>query len=155
MSRAAFLVPLLLLPVAAGGCYTYTAYPHDRPQPASVIAVQLNDRGRVAMEGNVGPEVRSIEGQVVSADDSTMILSVQRVRGLDGVSSRWAGEHVSIRTEHVRLINARRFSAGRTAVFVGSITASAFVFVATGALLGGGSDRSDPRPPDGGGPVDN
>jgi hypothetical protein len=137
----------LLLPVVAGGCYTYSAYPLDRPQPASVVEVQLNDRGRVAMEGNVGPEVRAIEGQVVQATDSTFILSVRRVTGIDGNTSRWAGEHVSFRTENVRLIREKKLSAGRTAMFVGSLTASAMMFIAAGSLNVFGSEGDGPSGP--------
>lgn len=149
------IAAVLLLPVVLGGCYTYAPYLHDRPQPASVMEIQLNDRGRVAMEDNVGPEVRSLEGQIVEADDSLFVLSVRRVTGLDGNTSRWAGEHVRIRPEHVRLMREKKLSAGRTAMFVGSLTASAMVFIAAGSLNVFGSDRNDPSGPGGGGDNDN
>jgi len=154
MTRSAAGLACLLLPVVAGGCYTYAAYPHDQPQPASVVEVQLNDRGRVAMERNVGPEVRSVEGQVVQADDSTFVLSVRRVTGIDGTLSRWSGEHVNFRTENVRLIREKKLSAGRTAMFVGSLTASAMVFIAAGSLNVFGTEREGPSGP-GNGDQDN
>jgi hypothetical protein len=65
---------------------------------------------------------------------------------------RWNGEQVTVRTDYVRTIGERRFSAGRTALAVAGATASAMAFVLTRSLLGGGSstDPSDrPTPPNG------
>ena len=152
MRRSAKLVALagsLLL----GGCYTYAIPVTDRVMPASIVEVTLNDRGRVAMEANVGPEVLSVEGAVVSVSDSGFVLAVKKVVGLDRNSSNWSGEHVTFRNESVRHVRERKFSAGRTAFLVGAATASALAFVASGGLLDGIFGREGPTGGGGGGPV--
>lgn len=141
-----------LMPLLIAACYSYTPQVTDRPVPASVIEVTLNDRGRVAMEGNVGPEVLTIEGSVMDVSDSVFVLSVRRVTGIDGNMSRWAGEPVTFRLENIRHVRQRRFSTGRTALLVGTATASALAFVASGSLLPG--IFGDRNPPAGGGGPD-
>ncbi len=144
-----------LAPVLAGGCYQYSGYPLDRPVPAMAVQLTLNDRGRVALENNIGPEIMTVDGTVASVTDSTFVLRVTRVTSFDRRSQPWAGEPVTFRTEHVRMIRERRFSVGRTVLFAGSVAASAAAFAATGILIGNAlGERSDPTGP-GGGPVDN
>ncbi len=140
-----------LVPVLVGGCYQYSSYATDRPAPATVVELTLNDRGRVAMEHHIGPEIMTVEGTVASATDSIFTLQVSRVTTLDRHFQRWAGEPVTFRTEHVRMIRERRFSAGRTVLFAGSVAASAVAFAATGLLIGSAlGDRSEPGGPGGG-----
>jgi hypothetical protein len=141
----------VLLSLVLGGCYQYTQSYQDRPVPATVVEVQLNDRGRVAMEQNVGPEVLTVEGTVAEVSDSGFVLSVQRVAGINRQTYKWSGERVAFRNDHVRGIRERRFSAGRTVLFAGGMAASALAFAVTRSILGAGfGDRGGPNP----GPID-
>lgn len=144
---------LALVGTPALGCYNYATPLTDRPVPETVVEVVLNDRGRVAMEGNVGPEIMSIEGVVSSATDSLLMLSVTKVTGLSRDVSRWNGETVTIRTEHVRQLRERRFSMARTVLLVGSATATAALAV-SGALTGFGGSPSGPSQPPPPGSID-
>jgi hypothetical protein len=134
--------------LACGGCYGYAISATERPVPATVVEVTLNDRGRIAMEPRVGPDVLSIEGTVVAAGDSSIVLEARRVVDLQRRPSTWAGESVTVRLEHVRLLRERRWSAGRTFLLAGGITAGAMA-VFLGPL--GGSLSGSPSDPGGGG----
>ena len=151
MKRPGRSATVLLVALVAAGCYQYRQSPYDRPVPAMVMEVTLNDRGRSALEHHVGPEVLTVEGTVAEVTDSGFALNVRRVVGIDRQVSKWNGERVTMRNEYVRQMRERRFSTGRTVLFVGSVTASALAFAVTRSLLGEGfGGRGGPSP----GPVD-
>jgi hypothetical protein len=142
---------LMMLPLLAG-CYTVQPLVGSRPEPApgTRLVIELTDAGRVAMANQMGSDVARFESRLVRQTDSAYLLSVSLVVGAWGAQTRWNGEQVALRTDYVRTIGERRFSAGRTALAVAGATASAMAFVLTRSLLGGGisSDPNDrPSPP--------
>ena len=132
------------------GCYTYEYLP-ESPAPGTSVAVELTDMGRVQLENNVGPEVGQIEGVLASVADSSMTLQVARTRSLRGVVQPWGGEPVKLHTGQYRMVRERRFSAPRTVVLVGTLTAGFVSFAASRGLLGlgnsGGGGGETPPPP--------
>ncbi len=140
-----FAACAVLAPVLVGGCYSYSGYALDRPAPGLTVEVTLNDRGRVAMEQNIGPEVLTVEGTALNVTDSTFVLRVRRVVDISRRASSWSGEPVAFRVEHVRQMRERRFSTGRTVLFAGTVTASVVAFAATRAILGWALGSSGPR----------
>jgi hypothetical protein len=144
---------LMMLPLLAG-CYTLQPLVGSRPEPApgTRLVIELTDAGRVAMANQMGPDVARFESRLVRQTDSAYVLSVSLVVGAWGAQTRWNGEQVTLRTDDVRTIGERRFSAGRTALAVAGATAGAMAFVLTRSLLGGGNstDPNDrPPPPNG------
>jgi hypothetical protein len=121
------------------------------------IEVTLNDLGRLRMEPNIGPEVLRVEGYVASVQDSQFVLRLQKVVGIDRVTSKWALEPVTFHMSYVRQIRERRFSSGRTALFAGGMTAGIVAFIATRSILVNvfGNDRNGPGSGNGGDPPDN
>ena len=135
-----------------GGCYSYTTAVSDRPVPARVFELTLNDRGRIALESHIGADVLTVEGSVSDVTDSTFVLHVQRLATIGGQFQTWAGEPVTFRPEFVRSMRERRFSAGRTALLLGSATAAALAFVAS-PLVGAFGDGNGPTGSDLGGAI--
>jgi hypothetical protein len=129
-----------------GGCYSYTPLA-SAPEPGVRVALDLNDRGRAALEQHVGPEVRTVEGVVREATDSTYLLSMVETRDLSGGQTRWAGESVVISPTHVRTARERRYSQGRTVALGVALASAAVVFMTSRNLLGGGSGGDDGNPP--------
>ena len=138
---------LMMLPLLAG-CYTMQPLVGSRPEPApgTRLVIELTDAGRVAMANQMGPDVARFESRLVRQTDSAYVLSVSMVVGAWGAQARWNGEQVMLRTDYVRTIGERRFSAGRTALVAVGTTASIMAFVLTRSLLGGGSS-TDPNNP--------
>jgi hypothetical protein len=143
----ACLLPLGLAPAALTGCYRYT-YPPATPAPSRYIALDLNDRGRVALEHHVGPSIARVEGTLDGATDSVLTLRVVRTISLRGQSSRWNGESVTIRREHVGVLRERHFSPGRTVALAGSMAAGVGAFILTRDLFGFGGSSSGRGPTD-------
>lgn len=127
-----------LAPVALAGCYTYTYTPYA-PVPGMQIALDLNDNGRAQLQQNVGPEVATVEGLLISSADSTYVLQVTRTITFRGQTHKWAGEQVNVRHAHVGVIRERKFSTPRTVMAAGTVTASIVAFVVTKSILSGGS----------------
>jgi len=128
-----------------GGCYAYTPLAADRPVPAMVVEATLNDRGRAAMENNIGSGTLTVLGDVETISDSTFVLRMRRTVTLDQTSVPWAGEAVTFRTDYVRSFRQRSFSSGRTVLLVGTATVGAVAFVSAGLngfLLGSGGSPS-------------
>jgi len=137
-----------LAPVALMGCYTYT-YSPVTPAPGTQLSLGLNDIGRAQLLNNVGPEVASVEGLLVSAADSEYVLKVSRTVTFRGQSSNWSGEQVAIRFGYVGLVRERKFAPGQTAALATTVAAGLAAFVVTRSIVGGGS--GDGGNPGGGG----
>lgn len=140
----------LLAAPLLGGCYTYSTPLADQPVPGTAMAVVLNDRGRVDLEQQLGPEVWQVEGTVVSADDSSILLSMTKTSTLEHQEMHWAGETIRLGTNDVRSMLARRFSPVRTAILAGTATAGVVAFIASRSLLGLGAGNAGPTGTGGG-----
>jgi hypothetical protein len=129
------------------GCHTYL--PTQEPVPAAgrEIAVELNDRGRLMVAGQLGESVLRVDGTLVSTTDSMITMRVSRTVQVKGASAVWTGESVQIPQSGVRGYRVREFSRGKTVALVAGIV-GALAFLATALdLLGGGSDKPDPTDP--------
>jgi hypothetical protein len=112
------------------------------------VALDLNDRGRVALSDSIGPSADRIEGEVQAAEDSAVVLRVTSVRYTNGQRHRWTNEPLTVRADLVRDLRARHLSRARTALVAGVSTAAFVAFVISRDLLGFGSPGED----GGGGP---
>lgn len=152
-SRAGTLAGAVLLAGCLGGtgCYSYRPLA-VLPQPETEVSLVLTDWGRAEAGRAIGPGADRVEGALVTASDSALVLSVRAVKPLSGGIVRWAGETVSVRRDHVARVYERRFSTSRTSLFVGGILAAVVVLVGTTDLFGLGFLSGDDGP--GGDPQD-
>ena len=131
------------------GCYSLQPTVGVTPGPGVRVAFDINDAGRVALGGAMGPEIAQIEGRVLQQSGDDYLLAVSNVHLLRGGVQVWKGEQVRINTSHISSSYVRRFSKTRT-VILGTVVGGGFVaFMASRGLIGGG-DPSD-RPPTNGG----
>lgn len=139
-------VAVAALALGLAGCYKnvplYTA-----PAPGMRVVLELNDRGRTALEQNVGPEVLAVEGLVTAVVDSQLVVSVHKTRGLYGSEVRWDGESVVFRPEYLRAMGERRYSKARTFALASVLASGTLAFMATRSLWGGGREDDGSTPP--------
>lgn len=126
------------------GCYTLQPARGVTPAVGSRVALDVNDAGRLALGGSMGPEIDQVEGRLLERTDSEYVLSVSSVRFLRGGQQTWTGETVRIKSEHVAATYTRQFSRSRT-VALAAVGGGALAFVVTRSLVGSGED--DPRIP--------
>jgi hypothetical protein len=143
---------VLLLPSAIG-CYQYVPITASAPGAGTEVSVGVNDQGRVALAGQVGPGARRLVGRLTQTTDSAFVISLTSVEYIGApVAARWAGEPLSISRQYVSDIGERRLSRTRSWLTAGVFAALA-VAVSAIAIVGFGSDGGSDRP-QGGGPID-
>ena len=119
------------------------------PQPGTELAWDINDAGRVALGGTMGPEIAQVEGRLVQKDNTEYLVAVSTVHLLRGGDQVWRGEQVRIKQEYVTSMYEKRFSKTRS-IAAGAITVAVVALVATrSSLLGLGSGLEPAKtPPD-------
>lgn len=128
-------------------CYVYRPV-NGSPPTGMRVALDLNDRGRVALSDSIGPSADRIEGEVQSAGDSVYVLRVTSVRYTNGQTHRWTNEPLTVRGDLVRDLRERQLSRARTAFVAGVSTVALVAFMISRDLLGFGSGEGS----GGGGP---
>jgi hypothetical protein len=129
------------------GCYKWTPLEAADPAPGTRIAVELTPVGSDTLARFVGPNATGIEGRVVQATGSDLLLAVSVVRKRNGGEEFWKGEMVSIPQATISGLRQRRLAAGRTALFAGAVAAlgaTVGVAASSGGSGGGGGGGGPP-----------
>jgi hypothetical protein len=128
------------------GCYQYVPMASGAaPLPGQMIVFDINDTGRVALGGSIGPEISQIEGRVVRDEPAQYELSVNAVRLLRGGEQIWKGERIQLQKNHISRVSEKQLSKGRTVV--ASAGAVAIVAVFVGKKLIGSLTGEEGKPP--------
>jgi len=109
----------------------------------------VNDAGRVALGGMIGPEIGQIEGRLISKENGEYVLSVHAVHYLRGGEQVWTGERVTLKPEWVGNAYEKRFSRGRTVALAAAGVGVFTAFLVTRSLIvkDPGTTTGDPPPP--------
>lgn len=128
----------------SAGCYAMRPLGGAEPQVGTKVAFDVNDAGRVALGGSMGPEIAQLEGQVLEKDSGGYLLAVSTTRLLRGGEQLWSGEQVRVKSEYLGPAYERRFSIGRS-VALGALGIGGFgAFLLTKSLLGSGTEDNPP-----------
>lgn len=128
-------------------CHTYQPLQESTPVEGREVAIEINDRGRVLIGGQLGEAVHAVEGRIVDASDSQVTLRVARTISMRGSVAVWAGEQVTVPREAVRGYRIRQYSRSRTVMLaLGSFAGLVMLGVGLTIVAGGNG-----RPIGGGG----
>ena len=127
------------------GCYTLQPTRGVAPGIGEKIAFDVNDIGRAALGGSMGPEIGQIEGRLLQRDTAQYVVAVSAVRLIRGGEQTWSGEPVRIKPDYVTTTYSRHFAKGRT-IALTAVGAGAVAFILTRSILGSGD--ADQRIPD-------
>ena len=130
--------------LALVGCYTLQPTGGVTPPVGSEVAFDVNDAGRLALGGAMGPEIKQIEGRLLDQENGEYVVAVSTIRLLRGGEQAWSGEKVRIKSEHVGTAYRRRLSKGRT-IALAAVGVGAVALIATQSIVGGGDEVI--RPP--------
>jgi hypothetical protein len=117
------------------------------PELGRTIGLDLNDAGRSALGGLMGPEISQVEGRLVQKDSGEFVVAVTDVHLLRGGEQVWHGETVHIKSGYVSSLYERRFSAARSAALA-AVGVGAVAIIATRGLIGLGSTDQGMTPGD-------
>ena len=126
------------------GCYTLQPSRGATPQVGEKVAFDVNDNGRAALGGSMGPEIGQIEGRLLQKDTAQFLVAVSAVRMIRGGEQTWSGEPVRIKSEYVTTSYTRHFARGRT-IALSALGVGAVAFIVTRSILGSGD--SEPKVP--------
>jgi hypothetical protein len=136
--------------VLVTGCYVLQPVTSTGPVPqvGTNLALDVNDVGRVALGGSIGPEIGQIQGRLLSQENGEYVVAVSLVRFLRGGEQTWTGEQVRIKKEYVGTTYERRLHKGRT-IALSTAIAGGLLAVAVSQDLFGLGHAADPIvPPD-------
>ena len=145
--RRLILSGLAIASAAVSGCYSLVPVGGASPAPGTRIALDVNDAGRAALGGAIGPEVDRVEGQLIEQTGGEYLLGVTSVSLLRGGTQTWKGERVVVKPEFVSNVYERRFDVARTGLAAAAVTAGV-AFIVTQDLLGGGNEDAGSQGPD-------
>ena len=140
------VVGLTVFAVLVAGCYTLVPATGLAPEVGKLMAFDLNDVGRVALGGSMGPEISQVQGRLL-ARDSDFVVGVSAIKLLKGGEQTWGGEQVRIKPAYVSSMYERKYSGGRT-LAAGAIGAGIVAAVAVRSILGGGAGPDVALPAD-------
>jgi hypothetical protein len=111
--------------VLTSACYDVQPMVTSTPAVGTRLALSINDTGRLALGGTMGPEIRRVEGNLLNRENNEYVLAVTGVNLLNGDFQKWDGETVRIQANMVNGLYERKFSKGRTIAFVGLVALAA------------------------------
>ena len=123
------------------GCYTLQPARAGVPPVGSRVAFDVNDAGRIALGGTIGPEIAQIEGRLLNNGTEDYLIAVSTVRLLRGGEQVWSGEQVRIKSEYVGSAYERRFSRGRSIALGTTVVGGFAAFLVGRSLIGAGQDH--------------
>jgi hypothetical protein len=137
-----------LLMCAATGCYYYRPVPTLTPPPGAYVAVTLTDSGTDHFWRYLGPDVGTVRGRVLVADDTSYAVGVEAVELRHGTTLDWKGERVVLPRSYVVVVQGRHFSVGRS-VLAGGLSVVGLVasYGAFRAIQAGGGSGGGGGPP--------
>ncbi|MCA2984323.1 hypothetical protein [Gemmatimonas sp.] len=153
MRRAAAILPTALVLVSSA-CYSYVPVT-GTPVPGQEIALVVTDRGRVALNERLEPEIDELRGTLVRKTDSSYTLAMKQTVTLRRTTSTWAGESLSVASAFVGTVRRRELSRSRSWLVAGGAAAAVVAFIATRSFLDGNTsvETDTSKPPTGPGPA--
>lgn len=128
-------------------CYTFVPTGGVVPAVGTRIALRINDAGRLALGGSMGPEIDQVEGMLQKKDSVEFVLAVRSVHTIRGGDQAWSGEQVRVKAAYVTGVSERKLSKSRTIV-ASAVSVGLLVYLVRMSLNGSGT--FDPKLP----PVD-
>lgn len=149
MRHCRFLcVVLVLLPFASAGCYSYALIDPAQADPGLDVRARITPTESARLEELVGLRDRVIQGEVVDAGATSLILSIPTVLPTPGTSSDRLHRRITLSNAAIVELEQRQLSRWRTFSLVGiAAVVAGYVVV---SQFGGddgdpGTDKPDPN----------
>jgi hypothetical protein len=148
--RKAAAMAALLCGSLMAGCYAFVPSESSLLVPGRQIALDLNDLGRLNLSSQIGAEVRQLSGLLVNQSATSYTVKTMQITYLNGRTSEWSGEPVTVGQEYVRGVYRQAISPAKTVGAVAAAVAIAAGIIAGQGLSGNGNSGTgskNPPPP--------
>jgi hypothetical protein len=140
---------VLVLLVPLTGCYRFVPIANSAlpTSSSSTVRLRLSDAGSAAMEGQLGTNVREIEGTVVSNSADTVVVNVREVFTNARASLQMQGVTARVDRGAISQASIRVFDRRRS-ILLGIGAGASMIGIATAAAGGSvGGNGTPPVPP--------
>ena len=144
MRRSIIAVAPVLI---AMGCYSLQPVVGQTLPLGANVSLAVNDAGRVALGGQMGPEISEVEGRLLQKDSVEYVLAVSQVHLMRGGEQIWSGERIRVKAEYVTGVTEKRFSQGKT-VAISAAAIGIVVIAIKQGILGNVAGEEGKTPPD-------
>ena len=134
------------------GCYSTRPIAGQSTALGSVLVISINDAGRAALAGSMGPSISDIEGRLLERDSSEYVLAVAQIHMFGGGDQVWSGEKVRIKSEFVNTVSEKKFSRTKTGL-ISAAAVGVVAIVLSKGLNGMSTGEEGKVPPDSGASV--
>jgi len=113
---------LLLLSLALGalpGCYRLTPVATSSPERGLEVRVGLTDEGSFRLAPLIGPRIAAIDGRVLEAPDTALVLAVQAVVAQGGRSMAWSQERLAVPRTAIASLRTRTLDRRKSWIVAG------------------------------------
>lgn len=136
MRTSLVVVRLLPMLLAFASCYRFTPIEGATPERGLEVRLALSDEGSVRMAPMIGPRISAIDGRVLEAGDTAIVLAVQSVVAQGGRTMGWSQERLSVPRMAVASVRTRTLDRKRSWILAGLTVVGA---IALGEAFGLGS----------------
>lgn len=143
-ATAALTAASLLVSTA---CQVYTPVQLSPSLAGKDVRVTLTQMGATDLASTLGSPAESVEGRLVSASDSALVVQMKSLLRMNGVEDSWNGESVRIPGNDVSRIETSRISTSRSGILAAAIIGAAY-FAGRSFIKGNGeATPSHGQPP--------
>jgi hypothetical protein len=148
MMSSSHRIGIIVGALLASACYDYVPV-ETAPPPGGRVAIEISDRGRVALTDRFGPGLVEIEGMLVASEGNDYVLNVARVAQIGGASTAWSGEETRVSRDFVGTVRERQLSKWRTGLLAAGIIGGVAALASRGlnGSLSESSQQSTPPTP--------
>lgn len=130
--------------VLLAGCFSYAPLT-SLPPPGTDVRVHLTVAGALRLSELDMTAEREYEGELVSADEREILLSVTRVASTAGIGGgRVLQDHMAFLRDEIERVERRRLSIWRTSLVTAAL-ATALGMLIHEAVGSGGGESTPPR----------
>jgi hypothetical protein len=126
--------------VAMFACTSYTPLRMADMSPGYNVRVSLSDEGAVDLAPKIGARARQLEGTLMQASDSTIVMSVRRVVREGGGDDTYNDIPISLSSRDVESVERSRTSVSRSVLTAGAIVGTAILAARGAGDVSGGKN---------------
>ncbi|MGE5729170.1 MAG: hypothetical protein ACM34L_11250 [Gemmatimonas sp.] len=136
--RSRYLAPILCV---LWGCYESVPIQLNAVQPGTKIRVTLTDAGTDSLARYLGPGVQTVDGKLISTDESKLSLGVTSISMRSGQDQYWKGETVAIPRTALATVQQRKVNKPKS-LLLGGVLIAALASLRLSGVVGGNSGGS-------------
>ncbi len=146
MSRRRLLVGTSLVLVLQG-CYTYTPIDVADLQPDMEVRAEITPAERDALADVLPGDDRSLDGTVISTNDTGVMLQVTAVTTQQGIRMESLDQRVEVDRAGLLEVQVKERDSARSAGLIALVTAGVIALVVIALDSGGAEDPGNIGPP--------